>query len=528
MVIVFEITEEELDERVRESVYGDDSGWERLTSQMARASCIFFAQETLTGPPEPPYRGKFLVSEHHEEWDELLKHDRLCVLAPRYHSKTFTFDFAYPIWRAMNGPGECGFIFSATQPQASEILNDIREEIESNPKLQSLVPAKKEMWGNTQIKMSNKHRIYARGFGTKVRGAHPDYIIVDDGLNDETIYSEMVRRKQIDYFYTAITNMVGPGGQIIVIGTPFHKEDLYADLKKNPMYEYRKYQAIKSDGTALWPDRYSLKWLEDRRKEIGPIRFSRELQCDPISDELSLFPLYLFKGEPTEQFNVRLGMPLEYWKEAGVEIFMGGDFAMSANVGADYTVIFTMGVDQFGNRWIIDIERVKGMPYQQQLSMINTTGRKYEPSLIFLEDNQMQRIFGDELIRTTDLPIHKFTTGVQKHCLEKGVPSLRILLENGKFRIPRGDAHSVKMTDIWINEMRSMTWQDGKLQSVGGHDDCPMACYFCDQAIRQGGFKFSFGPEEGDEPASLDEIIAEMTGEAETDGTDLDNDPMLR
>lgn len=472
----FEITEEEFDDRVQESIYGSaDHAWSDLTSQMIRSSCIFFAQEVLTGSTKPPYNGRFLVGDHHEEWDELVaNHDRICVLCSRDHGKTYFFDFAYPIWRAFHNRKGCGFIFSATQAQASKILGEIIEEIESNPELQWLVPDKKVMWGNTQIMTSNGHRIYARGFGTKVRGAHPDWIIVDDGLNDETIYSEMVRKKQIEYFKTAITNMVVPGGQIIVIGTPLHAEDLYAELQKNTEYEFRRYES--SPEKPLWPERYSSERLAKRKIEIGPICFTREFLCQPISDEMSLFPLRLFRGDPTEQFSVKLGMPLKYWQEAGVDIFMGGDFAMSANVGADYTVVFTMGVDGFGNRWIINIERVKGMPYQEQLSMINTTGRKYDPSLIFLEGNQMQRIFGDELIRTTDLPIKQFVTGVEKHCLEKGVPSLRVLLENGKFRIPRGDAHSVEMTDIWINEMRSTTWQDGKIQSVGGHDDTVMAC----------------------------------------------------
>ncbi len=972
----FTITEEEFDDRVYESVYGEkDYAWKGFTNQMLRSSCAFFAQEILTGESKPPFNGKFMVSEHHEEWDELLVHDRLCVLAPRFHGKTFFFDFAFPIWKAVYNRKGYGFIFSATQVQASKILGEIIEEIESNPELRGLVPDKKVMWGNTQIMMSNGHRIYARGYGTKIRGGHPDYIIVDDGLNDETIYSEMVRNKQIEYFKTAITNMAGPGGQIIVIGcvtpdtwistesglrrigrlnpsdetpgrhypldlrvagrrdmqrvnkfwvqgevptkrvttefgyrlegshrhpflvmgengiplwrradelsigdyvairpgvdawgpeipvripvrngkrnnriempthitedlayfvglwtaegsceqggrlmisntdqeirewllsypfglafkpndspgceqtlrccsksflewmrslgavlstapkkvvpegimaapkriaraflqglfdgdgcayvsnryqsitlgttsealardvqmlllnfgilsslrerppakptrrvpqggkyplwalsmtggeasrymerigfrlsrkldakegmresgvskmrgipnqaglislarkekprrprsaranppplnisgvanherpsrrnlgrvtawfekwgsngkgvaglranlaenlawmkiktiedrssvtmdfvmeqgdhsfvsngivshnTPFHTEDLYAALKKNPLYEFRKYQAIKDDGTALWPDKWSLKWLEKRKVEIGPISFAREFQTDPLSDEMSLFPMYLFKGEPVEQFSVKLGMPLKYWQEAGVEIFMGGDFAMSANVGADFTVVFTMGLDKYGNRWIVNIERAKGMPYQEQLSMINSTGRKYEASLIFLEDNQMQRIFGDELIRTTDLPIKKFTTGVQKHSLEKGVPSLRVLLENKKIRIPRGDAHSIEMTDIWINEMRSMTWQDGKLQSVGGHDDTVHAMWFADQAIRQGGFGFSFGTEEEYTEGNMDDLMAELTGvEPGKDGMGLDGLPKV-
>jgi phage terminase large subunit-like protein len=172
---------------------------------------------------------------------------------------------------------------------------------------------------------------------------------------------------------------------------------------------------------------------------------------------------------------------------------MGVDFAMSSTVQADYTVVWVMGTDKHGNRWIMDIRREKGLPFQNQLSLINEVAKLYQPGLVFLESNQMQRIFGDELIRTTDLPIKKFITGVQKNSLDKGVPSLRVLLENGKFRIPRGDKRSVELTNEWINEMRNFTWHDGKLQGVGSHDDLVMACWVCDQAIRQGAFSFDFG-----------------------------------
>jgi len=510
----FKVTEEELEDYVQATAYGEDPEWDDLTAELEASSCAFFAQEVLRGPAE--YGGRFFVSEHHEEWDELVhKHDRLCVLAPRDHGKTFFYDFAYPIWKAKTKPGSIGFIFSATAPQAERILEDIKEELESNPKLQYLVPSKKDKWSSRYIKLSNDSRIYARGFGTKVRGAHPDWIIVDDGLNDETIYSETTRSKQIDYFLTAISNMVIPGGQIIVVGTPFHKMDLYGELRENEEYHFQKYQAWADEksGIPLWPERYNKERLEAKKREIGGIRFTREFMCEPVADDMSLFPSYLFKGEPIEQYSVKLGMARKWWDEhVGVDVFMGVDFAMSSSVQADYTVVWTMGLDKKGNRWIMDIQRERGLPYQSQLSLINEVARKYEPGLIFLEDNQMQRIFGDELIRTSDLPIRKFTTGIQKHSLEKGVPSLRVLLENHKFRIPRGDKRSVELTNIWIDEMQSFTWNEGKLQSVGGHDDTVMGCWICDQAVRQGGFKFTFGDEYGDE--SMDDLLAELMGES--------------
>lgn len=519
----FQITEEELDERALTTHSGRDPVWEDIEGQMIRASCAFMAQEILTGDPEPPYNGRFLIGEHHEEWDYLLTtYDRLCILAPRDHGKTFFFDFAYPIWKAINQPNGSGFIFSATQEQASRILGDIRHEIETNPRLKWLVPARKDKWSETRVRLSNGHQIFARGFGTKVRGAHPTWIVVDDGLNDETAYSEVTRRKQIDYFYTAITNMIVPGGQIIVVGTPFHQADLYADLQKNPEYEFRRYRAInkQKDGTEqpLWPERYSLDRLERRRSEIGVIRFTREFGCDPIADDMSLFPGWLFKGDPTEQYAVKLGAPKEFWNDVGIMAFMGVDFAMSSTVSADYTVVWTMGVDSNGNRWIMDIQREKGLGFQEQLGLIVTVARKYDPAMIFLEANQMQRIFGDELIRSTDLPIKQFTTSAQnKNALDKGVPSLRVLLENQKFRIPRGDRRSVELTDEWVAEMRAFTWADGKLQSVGTHDDTVMGCWICDQAIRQGAFGYSFGDEDdiGDGNGDFEAVMRELTGEDE-------------
>ena len=84
----FSVTDEELEDAAEETVSEGttDHIWEGLTKQMIRASCAFFAQEVLTGPAQPPYNGKFFISEHHEEWDDLVcNFDRVCVLAPRDH-----------------------------------------------------------------------------------------------------------------------------------------------------------------------------------------------------------------------------------------------------------------------------------------------------------------------------------------------------------------------------------------------------------------------------------------------------------
>ena len=166
-------------------------------------------------------------------------------------------------------------------------------------------------------------------------------------------------------------------------------------------------------------------------------------------------------------------------------MFFGVDVAQSAEVGADNFVICVLAADDAGNRFVIDEFAEKGMPFRQQLATIEDWAARYEPDMIYIEANASQRIYGDELIRTTDLPIGKYVTSAGgKNSLDSGVPGLRTLIENGKLRFARGDAKSVERTDPLIAELTCFAWVDGKLQGVGSHDDRIMALFLADQAVR--------------------------------------------
>lgn len=440
------------------------------------------------------------------------------------HNSHFV-SLAYPIWRAgYTHPGKLGYLFSSTQEMAESFLLIIKEECCKNPKLRHLVPKGTDdpaKWGKAkEIEFSNGSKIRARGTGVRVRGGHPYWAIADDILDDNDIYSETTRNKHTDYFLSAILNMVVPGGQLLVVGTPFHELDLYSHLKETGVFHCVTYPAIKDDGTVLFPERYSVERLEQKKKALkSPSRFAREFLCRPQSDEASLFPSSLFEGPARVPYV--LGLGYEFWEARGCELYTGVDFAMSASAGGDYTVIFTVAKDRYGVRWIANIRRGKGWGFQRQLDEIKEEFAIMRPCVIHAEANQMQRIFTDELLRETDIPIRKFfTAGVQprqpwrkgmsqltlsKNHLEKGVPSLRMSLENGKWRIPRGDERSIEMTDIWMGELQSMSFQNGKVVGVGRHDDVAMACWICDTAVRAGGFGFSFGDEEEEEAAEIPE-----------------------
>lgn len=155
------------------------------------------------------------------------------------------------------------------------------------------------------------------------------------------------------------------------------------------------------------------------------------------------------------------------------DIFTGVDLALSSSIGADYTVITTIGIDKDKNRRIFDIRRFKGRSMSDQLREIQDVYYNLRPQKIFVEDNQFQRVFKDELVRHTDMPVEGFTTTARnKNSLEKGIPSLQILFENGKFIIPRKTERDRRITDVLINELQCFTYVNGKLAGLGSHDDC--------------------------------------------------------
>lgn len=535
-----------------------DPVWSDCHDEMLRSSLAYFASEMIRGPDEPPYNGRFLIGRHHVEWDEIVnRHDKIVIEAARDHGKSFIMSLAYPIWRGgYTHPGKLGYVFSNTQQLAEAFLAMIKAECVENDRLRHLVPVgvtDPRQWGKAnELQMRCGSVIRARGMGVKVRGGHPHWAVADDILEDDDIYSETIRRKHIDYFLSAINNMVVPGGQIVVVGTPFSATDLYGYLRDTGEFYCVKYPAIDRDGNLLFEERYNRETLEKRRRELGSAaRFAREFLCSPYSEESSLFPSTLFEG-PGVRVPYSLGLGYRFWEDRGCTLYTGVDFAMSTSTGADYTVIFTVAKDPYGVRWIANVRRGRGWSFQRQLDEIKEEYALMNPAVIHAEANQMQRIFTDELLRETDMPIRKFfTSGVQprqpwrkgmtqvtmgKHHLDRGVPSLRMSLENRKWRIPRGDERSIEITDVWMGELQGMSWQDGKVVTVGNHDDLVMACWMADAAVRMGGFNFSFGSESAAGPVALADgqhavdrvMIQGAQGASNTEPVDNPPDPTYR
>lgn len=455
----------------------------------------------------------FQLSWHHLEWGDLVqRYRKLCIEAARDHGKSFYFSNAYATWklygysrprgtpfsaRPTKANSNRGYLFSFSLQQSVDLMEILKGTIESNDILrQRLFPDSKQSgaWASTNIVCKNGARLTCKGFGSSVRGAHPFWIVVDDGLKDNVIYSQLQRQKSIDYFHSVIMNMLVPGGQIVVVGTPFHASDLYGDLKTKKGWFVIEYPAIFPDGRILWPQRWSFFDLLDKRASQGNIIFSRENLCRPITNESSIFPLKILERSLVRMENYVLVRNRDDFPIKFNRVVTGCDFSISANVGSDYTVFTTWGIDDDnGERWLLHFHRQKGMTFNEQMQTLRGINSRFRPDVMVLEQNTFQQIFVQESDRQ-GLPVVGHTTGIDKYDLKTGWPGLAIDFERGKIHIPVGDEYSRNVKDLIFSDLGSVAFTDKGLESVGEHDDISSSMWLAKLGANliTTGFKYTF------------------------------------
>lgn len=462
----------------------------------------------------------FQMSWHHLEWgDFAMRYNKLCIEAARDHGKSFYFSNAYLIWklysysppawkqyakRPSKSNSNRGYLFSFSLQQSVDLMEILKGTIEANDTLKErLMPenTKEGAWASTNILCKNGARLTCKGFGSSVRGAHPYYIVVDDGLKDNVIYSQLQRNKSIDYFHSVIMNMLVPGGQIIVVGTPFHAEDLYGDLKKKSItatgnrngWFVVEYPAIFPDGRILWPGRWGFDDLMDKRATQGNIIFSRENLCRPITNESSIFPMKVLEVSVRGMERYTLVRNRDDFPMKFARVVVGCDFAISANVGADWSVFTVWGVTEEREMYLMYMYREKGKTFYEQMQTLKAINVRFRPDIMVVEQNQFQVVFVQEGDRQ-GLPVMGHTTGIDKYDLKTGWPGIAVLMERGKIHIPTGDKASQDAKDLIFDDLGSVAFTDKGLESVGSHDDISSSIWLATLGANKlaTGFKYAF------------------------------------
>jgi phage terminase large subunit-like protein len=230
------------------------------------------------------------------------KHIRKLVLVPRGHFKTTIASICYPAWLLCKNPNERIIIASYVDNKAEECLEEIVQRVNA-PEFQNLfgdrIPPR-ESWLRDRADMI---RIPRRGgvtgptilcIGTESAevGRHCSRFIIDDMVAEDDVNSSLSREKSWSWLGRQLA-VLDPGSEMMVIGTPWHSDDVYARLQRLQDWHIVK-RSYKEDGKYIFPTRINDTVIHGIREIMNEYQFACFYELTPISANTNPFDISKF------------------------------------------------------------------------------------------------------------------------------------------------------------------------------------------------------------------------------------------
>ena len=294
------------------------------------------------------------------------RQERGIILAPRGHAKTTLFLYrAARLIGASEGRRRLG-ILTAVDDDAEARSRAIRALVGS-PRFAEVFPWAQggvegrpwtdAAWSVRGVDLGKDVTCLAMSLGSVRAGARLDELFADDPVGLQENQTAAGRAKALETYLTVVDPMVTPAGKRVFLGTRWHEDDIYAELIHKGWPTLVR-QAIAPDGTALWPDYWSLERLEAKRAELGSAIFDLQMQNDPSGMGGNVFKRDWFDWvDSVPEGARRMGVDLAVSKgersdyTAAVEVVEGVDHDLYI-VGA-----FQARLDEGHRRWLTGVGR---------------------------------------------------------------------------------------------------------------------------------------------------------------------------
>jgi phage terminase large subunit-like protein len=478
--------------------------------------------------------------KHHRRWiNHIDTHKNSLLMAPRDHGKSETVGKALVTHKiCFNLNIRILFISETVDSVALKSLNQVRHELEFNVELLEFFRKYYKnpsfsfrLRGNTwtqsdflvnRTKNLKENTVHAAGAKTSITGQHYDLIICDDIISDKSVRVEKQREILREWFSKTLINLLvdTEDSKICVIGTPKHYDDIYKTLEEGNVFSVLRDKAIiegdlnseyyqyiideKNDSVkVVFPHeedklRYKLLWPYNEKTghgktiealllkkytmdSIDPGQFTREIQCEILDDDLSLFSYSLLdsakdihlsyiddiKELPNWYSSKNIRYIIQSWDLAVVS-----DKNRATQRDTDYTVGITFGLDENFNKYLLNIFRDRGLSQYDLKSKIFELATIFNPDAVIIERNAAQDFMVQELAASTNIPIYPHTTTkMNKSDSLRGLLQLwHTNLYNHKIKFPYHTMQDKRKTDIIFNELHRYGSEK--------HDDTIMSIWF--------------------------------------------------
>jgi len=274
------------------------------------------------------------------------RNERGLVLAPRGHAKTTLFTHrAARLIGVKRGNWRLG-ILTAVDDDAEGRSREIRDLVE-HPRFAEVFPWARAgvegrrwsdgAWTVRGVNLGKDHTCTAMSLGSVRAGPRLDALLADDPVGQQENLTPAGRLKALETYRMVVDPMIVPGGTRTFLGTRWHEDDIYATLIRAG-WPHIVRKAIGDDGTALWPDYWSLALLEAQRTELGSAVFDLQYQNDPTGMGGNIFKRDWFKYVDRVPAGARR---------------VGVDLAITANQRSDYTAAVEVLEDDEHNLYVV-------------------------------------------------------------------------------------------------------------------------------------------------------------------------------
>lgn len=448
--------------------------WSEERAEWYWKSLIYFVEQFV--------RPALTIPDFHRRkgdgWYWLLcRHGYYVNLTAREHGKSSVHSIFYPLWRICCDRGVRVAVLSNTMEQAKMFLSGIKAHLESNPYIKDgfahqdafsdqydgFVPEYGRGWAMDTItvrravidtadggvRIEKDATVVALGMGSPTIGRRVDFACYDDCIDDDNSATEFQCEKTKRWFEDSLS-MIVRDGQCVVVGSPKTYRDLYQDLLRNRAFEAFQSPAVLDGekGLTLWDEKWPFDGLMRRKQAQGTVQFNRNYLLQVMSDEDSHFPMPWFD----KCFDHTLLLPVEHHDGSLVKV-TGVDPAIAGGRTASKFAAFTVGCDRDGRFIWLDIYEGKGLSPAEQKRKIVEIWSRYDSEVV-VENNGVQAYLIEDLpSEALGMKVLPFFTGQVKQNFDVGIPSLSVLVEQGRNVIPRGDERAIKLTDTLISQM---------------------------------------------------------------------------
>lgn len=459
--------------------------WEQLLPglrQLARTNFDSFAELVCvnddTGEP-------VVQAPIHKCWTQLRKqHRRLLIWAHCESAKTTQCSILNTVWELGVDPTLRFVILSNTAEQAENITRAIAAYIERNAEVREIFPALRPdpagPWTNKSLRVirtgtAKDPSVRAVGVHGALTGGRVDRLIVDDILDPENCDTDNNRKKLEAWYKAVAAGRLTGRSQVLVVGTAYHSQDLLHTIALQKNFKWFRFPVIRADGSLSWEEQWPRPRIDERRAELGPAEFARQMLCKARDDDEARFKQAwidqaLHAGDGLSMIE-RLGVLPE-----GCMAFTGVDLAAAQNKKSDKCAFFTFLEDAKGNRRVLNIEHGK-FTGPDILRILADIHNRYH-SFLIVESNACQQFILQFAQEGTNLPTIPFNTGAAKWDPRLGVEGLAVELFNGKWIFPNQAGLCTPEMEAFITQML--------FYSPRAHTgDILMSCYFARDFARR-------------------------------------------